>query len=454
MTQIQGLHDGMKRSGGYRCLIGRKAIALAAAATVLAAVPAKADSISYSDAFERRVSDAGSRSALDTFVTEAAKAGQYDQALSTLEEILLGNPNDLHARLALARIYFQIGSYDLAAAHLDQAAMTAGFAQFERETAALRARIDRALAGYQTHLTLSAGGAYESTGVNQPPFKADGKALFSPYALIDGGVIFHLDTASRDEVRLGGSAKYDVSISDTDENGVLDDFRHYMLRGEATYSKGLPDIIDTLRFDLSGYGLAENHGGGREMQEIGAEAALSVQPTVESRLTAHVGYGWLGNSQDIYGETRVRYGLNGDVRIAPGLALGAFVSGYQEWGTAPFIFASGPAAYTAHGIETGASVAHLLHVFEDGRSWVHEVGAGYSHERILDYGSLSGGVAAMANRDRWEIFWNHTVQIVTRTELDFGVSYGEDRISGTSLSSRDRKSDFWSVKAGLTYRFN
>ena len=443
----------MKRSGGYRCLSGRRAAAIAAAA-LWSAMPARADSISYSDAFDRRVSEIGNRAALDPFAAKAARSGQYDQALSTLEEILLRDPDDLGARLALARIYFQIGSYDMAAAHLDQAAMTAGFEQFEREIAALRARVDRALAGYQTYLSVSAGGAYESVDLSQVSAAPDEKAQASPYAMIDGGIIRHLDTAGRDELRFGGTAQYDVSIADTDLAGELEDYGHYKLHAAATYSKGLPDIIDTLRVEVSGYGLAENYGGGQQLRELGAETALSFQPTVESRLTAHVGYGWLGGSQDLYGDGRVRYGLKGDLRVMPGVALGAYVNGYHEWGAAPFPFVGGSSGYMAQGVQTGISAAHLLHVFADGRSWVHEIGAGFSHERILDHGSFSGLVSSMADRDRWEIFWNHTVQIVTRTELDFGVSYGEDRISDTSLSSADRSSRVWNVRAGLTYRFN
>lgn len=443
----------MKRSGGYR-LPGCSAIALAAA-TLLAPLPAIAGSTSYENAFQRRVSDAGSRDALDGFVVEAVRQGQYDQALSTLEETLLRNPDDLAARLALARIYYQIGSYDLAEAHLDQAAMTAGFEQYEREIAALRARIERGLAGYQTHLAVSAGGEYESVDlVELPSMQSDGQVLFYPYAMINGGVIRHLDTASRDELRLSGTAKFERGLGDPEFLANLEAFDHYMFKGQATYSKGLPDIIDTLRFELSGYGLAETYGGGRELREIGTETALIVQPTVESQIRLYAGYGWLGNSQGLYGEQRVRYGADGDLRIAPGVALGVHVSGYQEWGTAPVNFLGGDGGYAAQGFQAGASVSHLLHVFEDGRSWIQEAGAAYSHERILDYATFSSGIAGMADRDRWELYWNYSVQIVTRTELDFGVSYGEDRITDTSFFSNDRTSKYWRVKAGLTYRFD
>ncbi|QKV17163.1 tetratricopeptide repeat protein [Oricola thermophila] len=444
----------MRRSGGYCRLPGCGLFALAAAVMPVS-LPAEAGSASYEDAFERRVSNAGDRDALDAFVAEAAGRGQYDQALSTLEEVLLRDPDDLRARLALARIYFQIGSFDMAAAHVEQAELTAGAEQFARQIAELRGRIERALAGYEVGLAITSGVEYNSQTVTMPALASkDGASGFGPYAMIEGHLIRHLDTASRDELRFGGFAKYNRVLGDTDYDGVLDEFDQYALRAEATYSKGLPDIIDTLRLDLSVYGQAKNYGDERDLREYGTEARLSFQPTVESRLGVHAGYGWLGKSNGIYGERRVNYGLNGEIRVAPGVAIGAHVTGYTEWGTAPYMFVGGGQDYTENGYEVGASVAHLLHVFDDGRSWVQEAGGSYSHARILDHGALTGFFAAMANQDRWDIFWNHTVQIATHADFSFGVSYGHEEISDTVAPIDGRVGDSWSVRTGLTFRFN
>jgi hypothetical protein len=88
---------------------------------------------------------------------------------------------------------------------------------------------------------------------------------------------------------------------------------------------------------------------------------------------------------------------------------------------------------------------------------VHEAGVRYSRERILDYTSvtsLGSPNADLADREAWEIFWNHTVQIATHVELGFGVSYGEEKLTDTVLPSVDRSGETWGARAGLTYRFN
>ena len=129
---------------------------------VLAGAQAAADEFSYNNAFDLRVTDIGSRTALDRFVIEAVNQGQYDQALSTLEEVILRNPADIGARIALARIYYQISSYDLAAAHIEQALLTAGWEAFEKEIEALKAKIERAQSGWEYILTISGGVDYKN----------------------------------------------------------------------------------------------------------------------------------------------------------------------------------------------------------------------------------------------------------------------------------------------------
>jgi hypothetical protein len=452
----------MKRSGGYRCLPRRDWIASAAVVVLsggalMAPLPAEAGSMSYQDAFQSRVANAGSRGALDAFVVEAAKRGQYDQAISTLEEVLLGNPNDLDARLALARIYTQIGSYDIAAAHVEQALLTPGGEAFAAEIEALNTKIELGRKGLEVRMAVTAGVEYRSEKQEVISFAPDDETeLSSPYVLLEGAIIRDLGTAARDEIRVGGEIRYAQGLTDLNFDGSLDTVDIQSGRFDVTFSKGLPDIIDTLRFDVSGYGLVQEYGGGRQLQEYGTEAALVLQPTVESQIRTFASYGWLGHSTGLHADSRARGGIEGNIRILPGLAVGAHFAGYSEWGTTPIAFVGGSFDYNAYGWDTGASVSHLLHVFGDGRSWVHEAGARYAHERILDYASLNGIVlnAAMADRDSWEVFWNHTVQIATHAEFNFGISYGREEITDTSGLSLDRSNESWGAKAGLTLRYN
>lgn len=434
---------------------------LACMAASLCAAPASADEFSYDNAFDLRVTDIGSRTALDSFVVEAVRQGQYDQALSTLEEIILRNPSDIGARIALARVYYQISSYDLAAAHIEQAMLTAGWEAFQKELEDLKEKVERGQSGWEFVVTISGGVDYKKVSETvfdfAPPTEAKG-SITGPFGMINGVVIRDLETASNDDIRIGGVFRYAKSIGDVDFDNSYDEYDRYKGRAYITYSKGLPDLIDTLRTDVTAYAQYDRQDGTRQIDEYGTEMQISVQPTVESQLRAFAGYGWLGSSDNYYTEHRVRYGVAGEFRLAAGVALGAYATGYHEWGESPsgFTFLSGDSDFEADGYEVGASVSHLLWVFEDGRSWVHEAGVSYSDGEVFDYAALGvtlGTTASLVQRSAWEVFWNHTVQVYTNTALDFGVYYGEADYRGSDVTY-DRDSEYWGVKGGLSFQFN
>ena len=444
---------------------------LAGVAASLCAIPAIADEFSYDNAFDLRVTDIGSRTALDSFVVEAVRQGQYDQALSTLEELILRNPSDIGARIALARVYYQISSYDLAAAHIEQALLTAGWEAFQKEIEELKAKIERGQSGWEYVLTISGGVDYKKVSETVydtflGPTDYDNSATL-PYAMINGVVIRDLETASSDEIRVGGVFRYVRNVGDPDFDNVYDNYDRYKGSAYITYSKGLPDVIDTLRVDLTGYVDFDRQSSYRQIDTYGAKAQVSVRPTVESQLWAFADYKWQGNSKDYYTEHLLSYGVQGEYRVAPGVALGAYASGFYGWGTSPeaddFIFdpINFDYIYFGYGFETkgfevGASVSHLLHVFEDGRSWAHEAGIRYGKASILDYASLYDNAFAswsMVDREIWEAFWNHTVQVSKDVLVDFGAYYGQASFSG-STDTFARDSDYWGVKGGLTLQFN
>lgn len=428
---------------------------------VLAGAQAAADEFSYNNAFDLRVTDIGSRTALDSFVVEAVRQGQYDQALSTLEEVILRNPADIGARIAMARIYYQISSYDLAAAHIEQAMLTAGWEAFQQEIEELKAKVERGQSGWEFVVTVTGGVDYKKfseTVYDFGPTETDGEHT-APFGMINGVVIRDLETASNDEIRVGGIFRYSKSIGDLDFNNEFKEFDDYKGRAYVTYSKGLPDLIDTLRTDLTAYADFDKQDDARRIEEYGTKLQVSVQPTVESQVQAFIGYGWLGNSMNYFTDHRLSYGVSGEYRVAPGVALGAYATGFYGWGTSPEPSGFTPSfEYTGYdfetkGFEVGASVSHLLWVFEDGRSWIQEAGGRYGKANVLDYASLEDAVPfySMVDRESWEVFWNHTVQVVTDTVLDFGVYYGESKFRG-STETFDRDSEYWGVRGALTYR--
>lgn len=439
-----------------------KLAVLACLSGLFVSAPAGADDFSYNNAFDLRVTDIGSRTALDGFVVEAVRQGQYDQALSTLEEVILRNPSDIGARIALARVYYQISSYDLAAAHLEQALLTAGWEAFQKEIEELKAKIERGQSGWDYILTVSGGVDYKKvsqTVYTGPPATDADSSITAPFGMINGVIIRDLETASSDEIRLGGVFRYVRGIGDTDFDNVYDEFDKYKGSAYVTYSKGLPDLIDTLRVDLTGYADFDRLDNVRQVETYGVKTQVSIRPTVESQLWAFVDYGWHGNSRNYYTDQSLRYGIQGELRVAPGVSIGVFVSAHHGWGTSPepFTLFGSDFDFETYSREYGASISHLLWVFEDGRSWSHEAGGRYATGDLLDYSSLVDDAffdqASLIDRSAWEVFWNHTVQIRTDTVLDFGVYYGEAEFSN-SMVSFDRDTEYWGVKGGLSFQFN
>ena len=61
-------------------------------------------------AFSARIASPADNGTLAQFVTVAVNAGQYDQAISSIEQYLIKYPRDARARLAASRLYYHVVS--------------------------------------------------------------------------------------------------------------------------------------------------------------------------------------------------------------------------------------------------------------------------------------------------------------------------------------------------------
>lgn len=104
---MQGRYGGRRTPGTLSPVAGSLAAGLLTAAGAILATPggAHAQSVSqgYSDAFAARVATPGDTTALNTFINAVVREGQYDQAVSTVEQHLISAPRDARARLVAAR---------------------------------------------------------------------------------------------------------------------------------------------------------------------------------------------------------------------------------------------------------------------------------------------------------------------------------------------------------------
>ena len=229
----------------------RGAAAFAALAIMAGMTPARADSL-YDRAFQTRITDYADPAALGAFAGEAVRVGQYDQAISTLEQIIFQDPGDAGARLTLARLYFHVGSFDLAMGHVNEA-LALGVPSLEAALQQLKARIERARQPVRAFVDVTAGGQIVHRRATFPSGFAAGTDQTGGgfYAMVDGRVVFDPDTATRDLILVDGGISVDRPFLDTDFDGTGDGFTALAGHGALTFSKGLPDVIDTLRADLT-----------------------------------------------------------------------------------------------------------------------------------------------------------------------------------------------------------
>jgi len=428
-------------------------VALAALfALGVGATPVRADSL-YDRAFQARVTDYADPAALGAFVGEAVRTGQYDQAISTLEQVIFQDPGDAGARLTLARLYFHVGSFDLAMGHVNEA-LALGVPSLEVALNQLKARIERARQPVRAYLDVTAGGQIVHRRARFPSgFAATSEQTGGGYyAMVDGRIVFDPDTATRDLVLVDAGISVDRPLLDTDFNGTGDGFTALAGHGAVTLSKGLPDVIDTLRADLTLFGDYEDLGGGRDRRELGVRTRIGFRPSVETQLYLDASYGWLGESRALFADDQWSVGVGARYRLAPGWTADGFVRHYQRRGTVPAAVLGGTAfGYRTQGTEGGAALTHLLHVFEDGRAWFQTLSASYADDTILDYGAVGAGRGALVTgRQVWRIDWDHAVQLSAQGRLRFGVGYHHERIGPGGTGSQ---ADAWTGRLRYTHRF-
>ena len=74
----------------------------------------------YDKAFETMFQDPGNLEKTFSFAGLAIKAGDFEGAISSLERMLILDPNLPRVRYELGVLYFKLGSYDVAATYFEE----------------------------------------------------------------------------------------------------------------------------------------------------------------------------------------------------------------------------------------------------------------------------------------------------------------------------------------------
>lgn len=402
---------------------------LAAALLCTGILPAGAQGLypAYDDAFSARIANPTDNGTLAQFVTVAVNAGQYDQAISSIEQYLIKYPRDARARLAASRLYYHVGSYELARRQVQYGLEVGDLSSDEQQEAVrLLARIERALLGVTWEIALT-GGMFSASTDFEPGGAEDDRTLVSPYGRAEGFVRWDLGTPSADALVLSGAlaATERFFTKDLSVPGAEETFIH----GNAaiTLDKGLPNSgIDSLRLLLSAFAVTDRFDSDINETGVGLSGRFLVRPTVETTLFAGAGYIDLSGSKGIFANSRVFYEAGGSYRFRNGQALGLRLVGSND-----FASGSGEIGRSYMGeVRYGGVLMEVPDLFV----WSHQVAVSAGHSDTPD---LSVGIGTNIESDFWRIASESDFQLTERQKVSVDLAYRE---TDFEIASRDRNS--------------
>lgn len=418
---MQGPSSDRRTLGTLSPVAGSLAAGLLTAAGVILATPggAHAQSVSrgYSDAFAARVATPGDTTALNTFINAAVREGQYDQAVSTVEQHLISAPRDARARLVAARLYTHLGSWELARRQLQHALSIGTLTPEETaEAEALLERVDRALEGWAYALTLSGGLRSESTDRGT----AGSTDFVTGFGKVTGQIRQDLKTPTRDAIIYSGSLVATERVNDVDTSRIAG--RDTLINGEASiaYDKGLPNSgIETLRMLVSAFAAVETFGSGTDETAFGSAIRFTARPTVEGLAFIGAGYANLGASDGVFTENRFSWEAGYTHRLPNGHAIGAAVRGTHDEGAGQ--------SNLGHLVEGEIRYGGVFYTIPGRLVWQHEVGVAVGEQETPD---LSLGPAFRLNGDYWRLTSAHDFQFAPQQSISLDLSYTEIDYSG------------------------
>lgn len=382
-----------------------------ASALVLGAGSALAQDIDYQQAFEARLANPSDTFILGQFLAVAVQNGQYDQAISTVEQHLIDHPRDAKARLIVARLYFNVGSYELARRQLVHALSIGTLSAADREAAdALLVTVENRLRGIASMFFLTGGVRVEHIDFDDAAPWAD-RTDVNPFATIGGRVVVDLKTPTSDAFIIEGSLGAERRFGDFDFDGFGGLYTGWMGDLSLTLSKGLPGVSPTLRGDYSVYARAQSFEDGLARREIGISKRYSVRPNAGSVLFTEAALGWLGASSGLPGTYRGHLEAGGTARLAGGATAGLAARGFVDF--------DDTFARIGHTAELEASLAAQIARVPDRLAWSHRLAAAIGIVSVPD----ALGPGTTLDGTYWRASWDHVLQLQDGNRFNFSVSY-------------------------------
>lgn len=400
------------------------------------------------DAFALRYDNPEDVFALGSFITRAVEDGQYDQAISTLEEHLVRYPNDGRARLGVARLYANVGSWDLAREQA-QAALESGqlSAAEGTEAAALARRANQAANGVEWFVDVGGGAEFTRLDVDTDTLSWRDRSYAGGYGKAAGAVRFDLGTPRGDAIILSADGRVvrryeDAFLGSGPLAGVADGKTVTAFDGRlsAIYDIGLPvTAIDAARLQVGATGQYATAHPGIVVRSVGGLARVVLQPTVDTRLHAEYAYDDLSASTGISADSRHRFEVGASLRLEGNHIIAVAARGSYEY------TGSARAGMIE---EAEISYTGIVPIRPFGTVWSHEISL--SGGQFTTFGTPPGPAVALSG-DIWRAEWAHVFQIDNRNRIE--LSYSATRRDFDQAAIAGRASTTHTVALGYMHRF-
>lgn len=400
------------------------------------------------DAFALRYDNPEDVFALGSFVTRAVEDGQYDQAISTLEEHLVRYPNDGRARLGVARLYANVGSWDLAREQARAALESGQLSAAEgAEATALARRADQAANGVEWFVDVGGGAEFTRLDVDTDTLSWRDRSYAGGYGKAAGAVRFDLGTPRGDAIILSADGRVvrryeDAFLGSGPLAGVADGRTVTAFDGRmsAIYDIGLPvTAIDAARLQFGATGEYATMHPGIVVRSVGGVARAVLQPTVDTRLHAEYAYEDLSASTGITADKRHRFEIGASLRLEGNHIIAVSARGSYEY-----------AGSARAGMieEAEISYAGIMPIRPFGAAWSHEISVSGGH--FTTFGSPPGPAVALSG-DIWRAEWAHVFQIDNRNRIE--LTYSATRRDFDQAAIAARASTTHTVALGYMRRF-
>lgn len=405
-----------------------RSIAAIALALTCVGFPAMASASDYDDIFRERYDSPEDVGVLGRFVSKAVEVGQYDQAISTLEQHLVKYPRDARARLNLASVYSNTGSWELSARNLEIALSVGDLTPEETKQAEeLAAKVKGALSGFEWVLDMTVGIRSKWLDVEDERNSWRDRQDWNPFAAVNTALKIDLDTPLDDVLVISASGLVERRYEDINQ-GAGDPFdgfdltdginAHHRGRIAFTLDKGVPVVeLDAMRIQISAFGQFRTYNPSVVEVALGTSVRAIVQPSVDTSFYGEVSYANLSQSSNLTAEHRFGAEVGASRRLSPEHTIG-MAARYQRETTS-----GGTTVNRQREIEL--SYAGVLPYQMFGALWTHQVAGAFGDFRSLD-GAFNPAFSTAGRGTYWRASWDHAFHLDGYNRINLGYAVREN----------------------------